>query len=126
MLRNIQQDGATSADLSIPLQDGHAKVFDSDKLLLESLPDASSIIEVAAASAVDESAPKESSAPISKYVTLRNAFTAVDNGPLSVAFSLEIGVVPAAWATCRCLRKDLYCIFFVSFFLCPLKKLLYD
>ena len=43
--------------------------------------DASSINEVAAASAVDESAPKESSAPISKYVTLRNAFTAVDNGP---------------------------------------------
>lgn len=81
MLRNIQQDGARSADLSIPLQDGHAKVFDSEELLPESLPDASSIIEVAAASAVDESASKESSAPISKYVTLRNAFTAVDNGP---------------------------------------------
>ena len=51
-----------------------------EEVLLESVPDASSIIEVAAASAADESAPKESSTTTCKYVTLRNAFTAVDNG----------------------------------------------
>ena len=54
--------------------------FDLEEVLLESVPDASSIIEVAAASAANESAPKESSTTTSKYVTLRNAFTAVDNG----------------------------------------------
>ena len=80
LLRSIQEDGATSADLSVPLQDGHAKDFDLEEVLLESVPDASSIIEVAAASAANESAPKESSTTTSKYVTLRNAFTAVDNG----------------------------------------------